>query len=982
VHWVRNLIVWSTEGHEEADRKMGDRKVVLGTDEVPALPSFRASGMRMIRGWSILMAWCATSLAAEPDNATWPMLAHDAARSGATAAEIRPPFARQWYRLFPDEGLMSGVQPVVADGCVYVGTLAGVVHAIDAETGRDRWTFRAPGAVLHACAADGGKVFLGCADGKVYALRTSDGTLAWTVPTGAAVWNAPAVHAGTVFVGSRDGCLYAIDAEDGTLRWTATTEGPLLCSPTVDAKAGRVYVGSEDMHVYALALDDGRQIWRSAKLPGVSLRGYHPVVARDGAVLVTVTPAASLDRMASVLLEMVQEVFGDFASWRHSKEENARLREANFELLKKPETYPRQMEFLRRRLQDEPALQTFFVLDPATGKQRFVTPIVYSESMNGTGAPAVVVPDGRVVVKFQALLRSRYEHYSPFLNVGYLDTATGEITPIMDQSRTYGWHDSLLLVHDEQCQLSVAGRVLINTHQDNVNALDLDTLRGYGEPFCRNIHEPKPGEAVGIWTHVLRGTPLPVGKEWLARGTVVYGGGSVCDVPVAVAGDSFYFIPTHEMNAGVALIAYRMQADGRAQESIPPPADKLTEAEWSAVQQRPWDWDTLGMPRLDHVLQALPGTVPGTRQRPLTEEAAQAVAKIADAELDRLVWEAASVHGVAGTADAALAQALTRSVQELIQQSWRPLVFPSGKHPEEAYRFFGDPTETLSALARAYPHVDANLQPAIQQFVAEWSSGDGPLASPTGQRTLPADGGQVRSAYDVPERLLRVADDFGRTEVARLYPLWRWAHASGDWSKLERDWPQLRPLLDSPPNALEEDYRNGYVAGLIAYCRIAHRVRDQDAAQRGLIVGRRALRERLEYEFAHTNGGLITRAPVGRSIFGRWRHLTPEVGRLLQTYAEPTQRHLMAVYVDHHRPTWWLAWNVELMLRNESPFSLPTMSAEIFDARALVLREPQKQLAAYLDLPWCRADLSYLQKLAACLEANRELTWEDVRGGS
>ena len=178
-----------------------------------------------------------------------------------------------------------------------------------------------------------------------------------------------------------------------------------------------------------------------------------------------------------------------------------------------------------------------------------------------------MTPDGRVIVKFQALLRSRYEHYSPFLNVGYLDTATGHITPIMDQSRTYGWHDSLLLVHDEQCQLSVAGRVLINTHQDNVNAMDLDTLRGYGEPFCRNIHEPQPGEAVGIWTHVLRGTPLPVGKEWLARGTAVYGGGSVIDVPVSVAGDSFYFLPTHEINAGAALIAYRMQADGRCARS-------------------------------------------------------------------------------------------------------------------------------------------------------------------------------------------------------------------------------------------------------------------------------------------------------------------------------------------------------------------------------------------------------------------------------
>ncbi len=983
--------------------------MIRGKNEAPALSSSAALFMRVIGTLSILMVWCATCLTAELPNATWPMLAHDAARSGATAAEIRPPFARKWYRLFPDEGLMCGVQPVVANGCVYVGTLAGSVYAIDAESGRDRWAFRAPGAVLHSCAADGGKVFFGCADGRMYALRTSDGSLAWTVPTGAAVWNAPAVHAGTVFVGSRDGRLYAIRAEDGTVRWTAPTDGPLLCSPAVDANAGRVYIGSEDMHVYAFALHDGQRIWRSEKLPGVSMRGYHPVVAPDGAVLVTVTPAASLDRMASVLLEMVKEVIGDFASWRHSKEENARLREANFELLKQPDTYRRQREYLCLRLQEEPSLQTFFVLEPATGKQRFVTPIVYSESMNGTGAPPVVAPDGRVIVKFQALLRSRYDHYSPFLNVGYLDTATGDITPSMDQSRTYGWHDSLLLVHDEQCQLSVAGRVLINTHQDNVNAMDLDTLRGYGEPFCRSIHEPQPGEAVGIWTHVLRGTPLPVGKEWLARGTAVYGGGSVIDVPVSVAGNSLYFVPTHEINAGAALIAYRMQTDERSHDAALPPSDKLTEAEWQSVQQRPWDWDTLGMPRLDHVLKDLPGAVPGTRQQPLTEEAARAVAKITDAELDRFIWEAASavrgsapvVRGSPGPApvttdrspesgrltldgfgevgrpapnaiqatDATLDQALTRGVHELIQHAWRPLVFPSGKHPEEAYRFFSDPTEMLYTLARAYPHVDTDLQQAIRQFVAGWSADDGPLATPIGRRILPADKGEIRSAYDVPEQLLRVADDFGRSELARLYPLWLWARTSGDWSKLERDWPELRSLVDRPPNAMEEDCRNGQVAGLIAYCRIAHHVQDQDAVQRGLTAARQAFRERLEYEFAYTHGGVITRVPVGRSIFGR----------LLQTYAAPTHRHLMDVYVDYHRPTWWLAWNVELMLRNESPFSLPTMSAEIFAARALILREPREKLAAYLDLPWCRADLFYLQKLAACLEASDKPTWEDVR---
>jgi len=298
-----------------------------------------------------LLAWGIAHcppVAARAAEGSWPMLAHDAARSGGTRTEIRPPFSRKWYRLFADEGLMAGVQPVVADGAVFLGTLAGVVYAIDASTGRDRWTFRAGGAVLHTCAVDGDLVFFGSADGKIYALRSADGALVWTVPTGAAVWNAAAIHAGTVFVGSRDGRLYAIRAKDGTVLWTAVTGGPLLCSPAVDGARGRVYVGSDDMHVYALAADDGRQLWRSDKLPGVSMRGYYPVVAPDGAVLVTVTPAASLDAIANVLLDMVKEVFGDFASWRHTQEENERLREANFELLKNPETYDRQLAYLRR----------------------------------------------------------------------------------------------------------------------------------------------------------------------------------------------------------------------------------------------------------------------------------------------------------------------------------------------------------------------------------------------------------------------------------------------------------------------------------------------------------------------------------------------------------------------------------------------------------------------------------------------------------
>lgn len=923
-----------------------------------------------------------------PAKTDWPMLACDPARSGSTPTEIRPPFVRKWYRLFADEGLMAGVQPVAAEGTVYLGTLGGILHAIDDASGEDRWAFRAGGAILHTSALAGGKVFFGAADGRIYAVRTLDGQLAWTVPTGAAVWNAPLVHQGTLVIGSRDGRLYAIDAETGRLRWTAATGGPLLASPALDASSGRVYAASEDMRVYAVDFRSGRVVWRSGKLPGATFRGYHPVVAPDGAVMVTVAPVLSQESIAPILLEMVQEIFGDFASWRHSKEENARWREQNFRQLAQPGTYQRQLDYLRRRLAAEPSYQTFFVLDPADGRQRFVAPIVYAESMNGTGAPPLVAPDGRVIVKYQVLLRSRYEHYSPFLNVGYLDTRTGDIVPIMDQSRTYGWHDSLLLVHDEQCQLTVAGRVLINAHQDNVNAMDLETLEGYGEPFCRNIHEPRPGEALGIWAHLLRGGPLPVGKEWLIRGTAVYGGGSAIDVAVSVAGETFYYVPSHEINSGCAVIAYRMQpagpgargfkpgvlAAGQAQ----PPIERLSAGEKERIARLRWDWDILQTPRVRQVLQELDIRAAGTRLGPLADQAAQEVAAIPDAELDRTVWEA-RVLGPAAPASP-LRGMLAAAVEELISRRWGPLVFPAGKHPIEAYRFFIEPTETLEALAWAYPHLDPELQQQVRQYVAGMDSPGGPLDGPTGQPTFDPHQGEVRSAYDLPpERLWRVRDDLVRTPLARLYPIWLWAHTVGDWGHVRRHWPALERLVEQAPSTMEEDCRNGDVAGLIAYCRLAERMKDQAAVKRGVAAARKAMRERLLFELAHPAGAVLSDVPVGRQVFARWRNLTPEVGRLCATYAGKAQRELMDLYVDYHRPTWWLAWNVELAWRNESPFSLPTMSAEIFAAKALILREPAEKLRRYLDIPWCKADLFYIRKLVHCLEADGANHWQDVR---
>ena len=383
------------------------------------------------------------------------------------------------------------------------------------------------------------------------------------------------------------------------------------------------------------------------------------------------------------------------------------------------------------------------------------------------------------------------------------------------------------------------------------------------------------------------------------------------------------------------------------------------------------------MPRLNHLLKGLPNKIPGTRQQPLTKQAAGTVDQITNNQLDRFIWEIPNVEIADANNVYILREMLSNSVRELISKDWRPLVFPPGKHPREAYRFFTEPTETLFTLARTYEYLDITLQHEVRQYITRMSRPSGALNGPTGQYKYDPDEGEIRTLYDIPtEQLFRVNDDITRQAIARLYPTWLWANVTGNWSRIESEWENLRKLIEEVPNKMEEDCLNGYLAGLIAYCRMAQWMHDNAAVEKGLTITRIKMRERLAFEFAHTRGGLITQVPVLRSIFSRWRYLTPEIGRFCSCFANKTHKHLMDVYVDYHRPTWYIAWGVETMWRNECPFAFPTMSAEIFAAKALILNESSEKLTSYLDIPWCKADLFYIQKLVLCIEAHSKITWQ------
>ena len=213
-----------------------------------------------------------------------------------------------------DSAMWAG--PRYADGRVFVGTLAGTLLALDAESGAKLWSFHAGGpircrptvsggavyvladdAVLYRLDARSGalvwearlsaqpvirlpfsdpaskfdrftadvavageRLFTGTHDGRILALAAANGRVLWEFRAGDAVLAAPAVEGGCVYAGSYDHFVYALDAASGTLLWKQDTRGCVVSTPAV--AEGRVVIGNRIYDLLGLNAHTGRTEWK------------------------------------------------------------------------------------------------------------------------------------------------------------------------------------------------------------------------------------------------------------------------------------------------------------------------------------------------------------------------------------------------------------------------------------------------------------------------------------------------------------------------------------------------------------------------------------------------------------------------------------------------------------------------------------------------------------------------------------------------
>ncbi len=450
---------------------------------------------------ALVLALLPGGLPAPAAPAGWPTLHADNQRSGYAPATIAGPCQRKWYRSLVTELIGPRVEPIVAEGRVFVGTYAGNLYAFDAADGSTAWRYRAAGAIGHSPCYCNGKVFFatdeGCDCGRIQCLAALSGRPLWSYRADAGFWTAPACDGRTVYAGDRAGVFHAVDAQSGRRRWTFSAGYMILKPASISADGRQIVFGAEDMHVYCLS-PEGKLLWKSRKLAGLSLRDAAPTIW-GRRVIVRTNPARDFHQSIQegrLLLNEIQRSLPMLA------EDHVILHTQNSLFLRRTQRRQRaENAGVRRFLQEHPCSRTWFTLDMADGREPWIVPVLFTSGMHNPPSPPTYNPR---TLELYTIIPTAIGVYcsgvsQTGIGIGRVDPRTGDVTNVAHAAGDVepGYFAGMPMITDETSSLGLAGDFLLVTHMGALGGVDLGTRKirplcgardSYGGLFGPGVH--------------------------------------------------------------------------------------------------------------------------------------------------------------------------------------------------------------------------------------------------------------------------------------------------------------------------------------------------------------------------------------------------------------------------------------------------------------------------------------------------------------
>ena len=233
----------------------------------------------------------------------WPVSGRTAARDGSASTTVVPPLTLDW-----EQDISAGVgrsSPVVIDSVIFIGTMRGELHAINARTGKRLGWVSLGDAIEGAPTVDGSLAVVGVTNSResLVALDLVTGKIQWKQSygdiemtplisgnrvyfgtpsglffcaekaTGNQLWkfeipsntqlkgfrSSPAAVDSTVVLGGEDGMIYAFNGRTGKDLWKVQTNAPVDATPAITN--GTVFVGNIRGRFHAIDLPTGKIRW-------------------------------------------------------------------------------------------------------------------------------------------------------------------------------------------------------------------------------------------------------------------------------------------------------------------------------------------------------------------------------------------------------------------------------------------------------------------------------------------------------------------------------------------------------------------------------------------------------------------------------------------------------------------------------------------------------------------------------------------------